>query len=142
MKGKTKVVWGPSFPFQISHEYKVNDKDQGSSPTHGKDGCSLELHRRSWPLQFLHQHQHLCGAEHTGHGSVGKEPCIASVAGFSGWDRQAGVQKWREGEGPLLWEPDPCMWHPSSSVGVCGSVEASGRPGKRPSCLRRPHTAH
>lgn len=84
MKGKTKVVWGPSFPFQISHEYKVNDKDQGSSPTHGKDGCSLELHRRSWPLQFLHQHQHLCGAEHTGHGSVGKEPCIASVAGFSG----------------------------------------------------------
>ena len=26
--------------------------------------------------------------------------------------------------------------------GVYGSVEASGRAGKRPSCLRQPHTLH
>lgn len=37
-------------------------------------------------------------------------------ASWGRWDRQAGVQTRREGEGPLLCEADPCMWHPSSSA--------------------------
>ena len=49
---KNQGRWGPSFQLQICHEYKVNDEDQGPSPTRGKDGCSLVCAMGPGPCGF------------------------------------------------------------------------------------------